>query len=659
MWPCGSTSRPPYQDVLDFAYYSGWRKREMLELEWRDIDAAGGVVRLSPARSKTRQGRVLPISAPIHQVLTRRRAQRRPEVPRVFHRDGVTVRGWRRAWPRRCCRIDRSGGAFRSGEPSPTDAVGRGPTEFGHPIQHVAREERLGLSSGFRAGSQTRSDDRLVPKDHVLHACLPRVSGGFLPPPTAEYLHASDRPIASTGPRAVPRQRRGSRRRHHDPRVSGAGRSIERDGVVRRVGGHARDVSGYGLDETDAGRRVVARRRGERLRHDDPRAIDPEVSLLPAPLPATAVFRRSPLPLAEHRQPGTVDDEINRSVGRHAIKGDVQWLAPPGQRRVVRRVESGGHQCQDRPQEALRLAQRQAEDEPECQRGLDRMVRKLARPARPTGQPRRPGGHRVRREPQRHVAPLHEGPLIRRPIPNAVSGLVLRVHPRIHRGIVQQLRPTTPAGRESNAARDLHQRPVSGTSTRPSFAEGPQDLAKTEFTLSLIFTRLTISTNMLLYNMDKLRVADELWIATALLHRQYPNRDDFTVREIVQQAEAKRLTGRPLRPGVQAFAYLHGVANKAPNPGRDRILVETSKGRRRLFRPGDPYHPRRGGKGIPRVDKIPAQYAELIHWYRREYVGEIDRGTTDPILSLRGLGKAIWADEEADAYVHRIREGWE
>ncbi len=98
------------------------------------------------------------------------------------------------------------------------------------------------------------------------------------------------------GPRAVPRQRRGSRRRHHDPRVSGAGRSIERDGVVRRVGGHARDVSGYGLNETDAGRRVVARRRGERLRHDDPGAVDPEMQLLPAPLAAAAVFRRGPLP---------------------------------------------------------------------------------------------------------------------------------------------------------------------------------------------------------------------------------------------------------------------------------------------------------------------------------------------------------------------------
>ena len=34
---------PPYQDVLDFAYYSGWRKREIFELRWREVDEAGGV----------------------------------------------------------------------------------------------------------------------------------------------------------------------------------------------------------------------------------------------------------------------------------------------------------------------------------------------------------------------------------------------------------------------------------------------------------------------------------------------------------------------------------------------------------------------------------------------------------------------------------------
>ena len=63
---------PPYQDVLDFAYYSGWRRREITDLRWDEVDRAGGVVRLSPARSKTRTGRVLPLSAPLRAVLDRR-----------------------------------------------------------------------------------------------------------------------------------------------------------------------------------------------------------------------------------------------------------------------------------------------------------------------------------------------------------------------------------------------------------------------------------------------------------------------------------------------------------------------------------------------------------------------------------------------------------
>ena len=93
---------PPYQDVLDFAYYSGWRKREIFELRWSEVDPAGGVVRLSPERSKTRVGRVLPILVPIGAVLTRRRAQRRAGDRLVFRRDRVTVRAWRTAWPEAC-----------------------------------------------------------------------------------------------------------------------------------------------------------------------------------------------------------------------------------------------------------------------------------------------------------------------------------------------------------------------------------------------------------------------------------------------------------------------------------------------------------------------------------------------------------------------------
>jgi hypothetical protein len=29
------------------------------------------------------------------------------------------------------------------------------------------------------------------------------------------------------------------------------------------------------------------------------------------------------------------------------------------------------------------------------------------------------------------------------------------------------------------------------------------------------------------------------------------------------------------------------------------------------------------------------------------------------LLSLRGSGKKLWADEHADEYVRRLREGWE
>ena len=84
----------PWQDILDLAYYSGWRKNEILGLTWDEIDRAGGVIRLSPARSKTLVGRILPISPPIAEALARRRARRDPDSPLVFHRDGIPIRRW-------------------------------------------------------------------------------------------------------------------------------------------------------------------------------------------------------------------------------------------------------------------------------------------------------------------------------------------------------------------------------------------------------------------------------------------------------------------------------------------------------------------------------------------------------------------------------------
>jgi hypothetical protein len=50
----------------------------------------------------------------------------------------------------------------------------------------------------------------------------------------------------------------------------------------------------------------------------------------------------------------------------------------------------------------------------------------------------------------------------------------------------------------------------------------------------------------------------------------------------------------------------------------------------------------------------------LLDWYSEKFVGK-RKGSeeSDPILGLRGLGKAIWIGEKPDDYVNRIRGGWE
>ena len=78
---------------------------------------------------------------------------------------------------------------------------------------------------------------------------------------------------------------------------------------------------------------------------------------------------------------------------------------------------------------------------------------------------------------------------------------------------------------------------------------------------------------------SRVRVADEVWITIALLHRQHPESVDFKVGEIVQRAKTESVTGRdPLRPSIKVHAYLHCVANKVSNSGRYRMFFETARG---------------------------------------------------------------------------------
>src|ERR1700757_1376011 len=92
----------------------------------------------------------------------------------------------------------------------------------------------------------------------------------------------------------------------------------------------------------------------------------------------------------------------------------------------------------------------------------------------------------------------------------------------------------------------------------------------------------------------QIKVADEVWLATALLHRENPSRDDFTGGEIEARAEKEGLID-DRRPGVYHHVHQHGVANRPPKPNDYRMLYETRPKHRRLFRIGDSYHPQRHG----------------------------------------------------------------
>ncbi len=104
--------RAEYQDVLDFGYLTGWRRGEILRLEWRDVDLHAGVIRLRPELSKTRTGRVLALSPTLRELLDRRWRLRGLGCPAVFHVGGRPIGDWRKAWAAACTAAKLPGKLF-------------------------------------------------------------------------------------------------------------------------------------------------------------------------------------------------------------------------------------------------------------------------------------------------------------------------------------------------------------------------------------------------------------------------------------------------------------------------------------------------------------------------------------------------------------------
>jgi integrase len=96
----------PLQAVATFAYLTGWRiQGEILPLQWRQVDLRAGTVRLDPGTTtKNRDGHLFPDGDHLPALRQLLEAQRRVTTeletarPRVFHRNGKRIRGFRKAW---------------------------------------------------------------------------------------------------------------------------------------------------------------------------------------------------------------------------------------------------------------------------------------------------------------------------------------------------------------------------------------------------------------------------------------------------------------------------------------------------------------------------------------------------------------------------------
>jgi hypothetical protein len=155
-----------------------------------------------------------------------------------------------------------------------------------------------------------------------------------------------------------------------------------------------------------------------------------------------------------------------------------------------------------------------------------------------------------------------------------------------------------------------------------------------------------------------LKVADEAWIALALLHRENPAKTAFSAREIIEKVKAESVFPS-LRAGIQPHISLHNVANLPANSARYRMFYRTRDGQYRLFLPGDDFHSTRTGKTKPEAGDLPEQFVALLVWYEQSYCKRTRAASEDPFLEMRGMGKEIWGGIDADRFVEDLRAGWE
>jgi len=97
---------PDYlRPVVTFAYHTGWRKGEILNLTWDKVDLEQGIVRLDPGETKNDEARTVYLNEELAAIMKAQHKKRRLGCPYVFHSGGQQIRNFQDAWRRACKRL--------------------------------------------------------------------------------------------------------------------------------------------------------------------------------------------------------------------------------------------------------------------------------------------------------------------------------------------------------------------------------------------------------------------------------------------------------------------------------------------------------------------------------------------------------------------------
>jgi len=91
--------------LVTFAYHTGWRKSEVINLTWRQVDLHTGTVRLEPGTTKNKKPREIFLTGELLDVVQRQREIRDmlyPDCLWVCFRDGKQIKSFRRSWMTAC-----------------------------------------------------------------------------------------------------------------------------------------------------------------------------------------------------------------------------------------------------------------------------------------------------------------------------------------------------------------------------------------------------------------------------------------------------------------------------------------------------------------------------------------------------------------------------